>query len=64
MVVSDIFLLLIENEHARKLSLIGLLSALPMGHKIEIMIIIIISALAAFQSSELSQFVHVWPIKE
>ena len=28
------------------------------------MLIIIVSVLAAFQSSELSQFVHVWQIQE
>ena len=33
-------------------------------NKIGIMLIIILSALAVFQSSELSQFVHVWPIQE
>ena len=33
-------------------------------NKIGIMLIIILSALAVFQSSEFSQFVHVWPIQE
>ena len=28
------------------------------------MFIITVSALAAFQSSELSQFIHVWPIQK
>ena len=34
------------------------------GHKIGIMLIITVSALAAFQSYELSQFLHVWPIQK
>ena len=41
-----------------------LYSCHTVGHKIGVMFGITASALAAFQLSELSQFLHVWPIQK
>ena len=46
----------------RNLSLIVFMSALSVGHKIGIMFIITVSALATFQSN--CQFLHVWQIQK
>ena len=57
MVIRVTLFFLLENEHDQtdqNLSLIVFLSALSVGHKIGIMFIITVSALAALQSSKLS----------